>query len=80
MAEMKPNVAYQWKDDEKFELSGKEFELLINGTRAILNSPEAQKVLVLASFNEVLEKSLKKAFDEGKVFEAPKEDEAQVVE
>lgn len=77
MAEMKPNTAYQWKDDEQFSFNGKEFELIINTVRAILNTTESQKVLLLARVSEVLEAQLLKGIETGAVFPAEAKQEGE---
>lgn len=66
---IQPNTPYQWKDDAQFTLNGKEFELLINTVRAILTTPESQKVLLLAQVNNVLENLLAKEIQSGQVFQ-----------
>lgn len=71
MSEVKPNTPYQWKEEEIFELNGKEFELIINTVRAILNTAESQKVLLLARVAELLESQLVRGIESGKVFPAP---------
>lgn len=73
MPEVKPNTPYQWKEEEVFELNGKEFELLINTVRAILNTTESQKILLLARVAELLEGQLVKGIESGKVFPAPEQ-------
>lgn len=80
---IQPNTPYQWQDDAKFELNGKEFEILINTVRAILNTPESQKVLLLARTGEILESILVKGINTGVVTPAPVKEassEAVVVE
>lgn len=74
-----PNVSYQWKDDAKFELNGKEFELVINTVRAALSTPESQKVLLLAQANNILEGLLNKGLESGQVFQTEVKDEDVVV-
>ncbi len=67
--EAKPNVHYQWKEDEKFEISGRELEIYLNSTRAILSTPESQRVLLLAKINEMLENVIVQGLKDGKVTE-----------
>lgn len=77
MADIKPNTPYQWADQEQFPLNGKEFEFFINTTRAILNTPEAQKYLLIAELGRVLEAKLAEAIKEGRVNEAPPKEEKE---
>lgn len=70
MAEVKPNVAYQWKEDEQFILTGKEYELIINTVNAVLSTPESQKILLLSRVNEILQSKLEQAIKEDRAFEA----------
>lgn len=72
---VQPNTSYQWKDDAKFELNGKEFELVINTIRAILSTPESQKVMLLAQTNNVLEALLAKGVESGNVFPVEQKEE-----
>lgn len=60
-------IPLQWKEDEKFELSGREFEALVNIVRASLMTPEAQTILMLSQANNVLEGVLQRGIKEGKV-------------
>jgi len=70
MSEVKPNNAYQWEENAKFELTGKEFELFINVTRAILNDAESQKVLAVLELSKVLEQKLVDGIQNG-IVQAP---------
>jgi hypothetical protein len=65
--EQNQELPLQWKEDEKFELSGREFEALLNIVRASLTTKEAQNILLLARANDVLENILQKGIKEGKV-------------
>lgn len=60
-------IPLQWKEDEKFELSGREFEALVNIVRASLMTQEAQTILMLSQANSVLEGVLQRGIKEGKV-------------
>lgn len=75
MADVRPNVPYQWGEKELFSLNGKEFEFFINTTRAILNTPEAQKYLLLAELGKILEDKLVEGIKDGRVQEAPQKEE-----
>ena len=70
MSEIKPSTPYQWEEDAKFELSGKEFELFINVTRAILSDTDSQKVLAVLELNKVLEQKLVDGIQNG-IVQAP---------
>lgn len=70
MATYDPSKQYVWNVDEKFELSGIEFSTILNATRAILNSPEAQRIMALARGHEVIEEMMRKGVEAGKIREA----------
>lgn len=69
MAELKPNVNYTWDEKSTFTLSGKQFELFINGLRATLATPESQKVLMLNELSNILNEVLSRGIDEGTIKE-----------
>lgn len=68
-----PNKKYTWTPDDQFTLNGGEFGVILNALRAILNTPEAAKILIANEANNVIEKSLAKAVESGVVKEAPEE-------
>jgi hypothetical protein len=65
-----PNKKYTWSQDDQFILSGGEFGLVLNALRAILNTPEAAKILIANQANNVIEGALAKAVEAGIVKEA----------
>ena len=65
-----PNKKYTWSQDDQFILSGGEFGLVLNALRAILNTPEAAKILIANQANNVIEGALAKAGEAGIVNEA----------
>ena len=40
-----PNKKYQWNKEDKFELDGLQFSVMLNAHRAILGSEESIKIL-----------------------------------
>lgn len=72
-----PNKKYVWSQDDQFILSGGEFGLVLNALRAILNTPEAARILVANQANNIVEAALAKAVEEGVVKEAPEEQNSQ---
>lgn len=70
-----PNKRYTWTPENEFTFSGAEFGLLLNTFRAILNTPEAARVLMAQQANVVIESILAKAVEAGKVQEAPEEEQ-----
>lgn len=68
-----PKGQYTWKGDDQFILTGHEFNFVLNSLRKILLSEQAQNVFLAEKSNEVLEKILAKAVQEGKVKEVEKE-------
>lgn len=65
------NAPYVWKGDEKFEVTGQQFELLINTVRAHLSSPEAQKVMLFMQANDALNSIMEEGIKTGKIFQEP---------
>lgn len=59
---------YIWKGGEKFELTGQEFEFLINATRAHLSSAEAQKTITFLQMNDILNRVMEDGIKSGKIF------------
>jgi hypothetical protein len=74
MEELKPvydaNKKYSWSADDSFIFSGGEFGVLLNSLRAILNTPEAAKILLANQANTLVEKALATAVENGVVKEA----------
>lgn len=68
-----PNKKYTWTPDDSFILSGGEFGIILNTLRAILNTPEAAKILLANQANTIIEKTLANAVENGVVVEAPEE-------
>jgi hypothetical protein len=73
MADIKydPNKKYVWTPETEFTLKGGEFGAVLNTMRAILSSPEAQRVLMANQTNDIVESVLSKAVENGLVQEAP---------
>ena len=70
-----PNKRYSWTPENEFTFSGAEFGLLLNTFRAILNTPEAARILMAQQTNVVIENILAKAVESGEVKEAPEEEQ-----
>jgi len=68
-----PNKKYTWTPDDQFVISGGEFGLILNTLRAVLNTPEAARILLANKANDVIEATLAKAVEAGIVIEAPEE-------
>jgi len=73
MATYDPNKRYTWTPNDKFELSGNEFGLILNAFRAVLNTEEAGRILLANEANQVVERILAKAVEADVVKEAPEE-------
>lgn len=73
MATYDPNKRYTWTPNDKFELSGAEFGLILNALRAILSSEEAGKILLANKANEAIESALAAAVEADVVKEAPEQ-------
>ncbi|NBW37974.1 MAG: hypothetical protein EBR30_23730 [Cytophagia bacterium] len=64
-----PNKKYTWDYNAQFVLDGKEFGLLLNTLRAVINTKEAQTILLAKQAGDVLEETLAAAVEAGKVVE-----------
>ena len=51
-------------------MSGSEFGVILNALRAILHTPDAQRILLADKANEIIESTLAKAVETGIVKEA----------
>ncbi len=73
MATYDPNKRYTWTPQDKFELNGAEFGMILNALRAILGTEEAAKILLANQANTAIENALSKAVEADVVKEAPEE-------
>ena len=64
-----PNKKYTWNMDSKFVLGGQEFGMLLNAMRAVINTKEAQTILLAKEAGDVLESTLAAAVETGVVVE-----------
>jgi len=70
MATYDPNKRYTWTPQDKFELNGAEFGMVLNALRAILGTEEAAKILLANQANDAIERALAKAVEADVVKEA----------
>jgi hypothetical protein len=68
-----PNKKYTWTPEDKFELSGRDFGLILNTLRAILAKPESQEVLLAHQASNTLEAVLAQAVETGVAKEVSEE-------
>jgi hypothetical protein len=73
MATYDANKKYTWSPEDKFELSGRDFGLILNTIRAILNTKEAAKILLANQTNQVIEKIMAEAVEADVIKEAVEE-------
>lgn len=66
-----PTKKYIWNKDDKFELSGTEFGIILNAFRAVLSTPEAQAMFKAAQASDLVEQVLARAVETGVAKEAP---------
>jgi hypothetical protein len=78
MATYNPNARYTWNPEDKFELTGSEFGLMLNAFRAILNTPEAGRILMASEANDAVERVLARAVEADIVKEVPQENKASL--
>ena len=64
-----PNKSYQWKPTDVFQFNGVEYSLLANALRTLLNSEEAQKVMMYQDMYKLVEEKLKNAVEGGTAIE-----------
>lgn len=72
-----PNKRYTWSPDDQFVVSGGEFGVLLNALRAILHTPESQRILLADRANDIIEATLARAVEAGVVKEAPEEENSK---
>jgi len=65
-----PSKKYTWTPDDSFILSGGEFGLVLNALRAVLNTPEATRILIANQANTIIETALQRAVENGVAKEA----------
>lgn len=76
MAQYDPNKRYTWGPEDKFEMNGREFGLILNSLRAILNTEEAAKILLAQQANAAIEGIMARGVEADivkEVVEAPQE-------
>lgn len=73
MATYDANKRYTWTPQDKFELNGAEFGMILNALRATLGTEEAAKILLANQANTAIENALSKAVEADVVKEAPEE-------
>ena len=64
-----PNKKYQWNKEDKFELDGLQFSVMLIAHRAIFGSEESIKILLLKESADNLEKILANSVNSGIVKE-----------
>ena len=64
-----PEKMYSWNPDETFSISGREFGLILNTLRSILNTEQAQQIILAHKTNEVLERIMEENVKNGKIVE-----------
>jgi uncharacterized glyoxalase superfamily protein PhnB len=66
-----PNKKYTWDMNAQFVLDGGDFGMLLNAMRAVINTKEAQTILLAKQAGDVLEETLAAAVEAGVVVEVP---------
>jgi hypothetical protein len=72
MSNYDPTKMYTWTPEDKFEMSGEQFGIVLNAIRGILATPEAARILMLDKANAAIENIMAKAVEQGTVTEAEK--------
>ena len=76
-AQYNPNSRYTWKPEDKFEISGQEFGLILNMVRSYLATEEAGKYQLMMQTNDVIEKIMKQGVEGGVIKESQEETSEQ---
>jgi hypothetical protein len=73
MEEQKPKYdplkQYQWEQNATFQISGPEFGAILNGLRAILNTPETKRIVMALEAARNLDTVLARAVETGEAKE-----------
>lgn len=69
MSNYDPTKKYTWNLEDEFKLSGKDFGLLLNTVRALLNTEEAVRYQLLFKTNDMIEKIMSEGVTSGAVKE-----------
>lgn len=72
------NKAYKWTPNDEFLLSGAEFGTILNAFRAVLSTPEAQKIMMVERANEAIEQVLARAVESGQVVESTEDNNSSL--
>ena len=74
MAQYDPNKKYTWTPEDKFEISGQDFGLILNTVRSFLASEEAARFQLMLKSNEVIEQLMAEHVEKGTVKEVKEEE------
>lgn len=66
-----PTKKYTWDFNAQFVLNGKDFGMILNALRAVINTKEAQTLLLAKQAGDALEDVLEQAVEAGLVIELP---------
>ena len=66
-----PNKKYTWEYGAQFVLNGKDFGMILNALRAVINTKEAQTILLAKQAGDALEDLLEQGVEAGVVVELP---------
>lgn len=67
-----PTKVYTWTPEDKFEMTGEQFGIVLNAIRGVLATPEAARILMLDKANTAIEGMMAKAVEQGTVVEVDK--------
>jgi CRISPR/Cas system type I-B associated protein Csh2 (Cas7 group RAMP superfamily) len=71
MATYDSTKRYSWNPEDKFVLTGSQFGIVLNALRAVLNTEEAARILLINEANNAIERALHEAVENDVVKEAP---------
>lgn len=65
MASYDPSKTYSWLNEEKFEISGREFNLFMRSIHSILSTEQAAQVLLADKAAAVIERIMTEYVEKG---------------
>lgn len=78
MAKYDPSKRYTWDNDEKITISGRDFGLMLNAFRTILNTEEAARILLASEANRAIENVIAEYVEKDVIKEAKEESKMKV--
>lgn len=71
--EYNPNKNYKWTPEDEFKFNGDEFGRILHSFRSVLNTQEAQNIIMINEANKVMEAKMKEYVEKGVIKEQTEE-------